>query len=165
MDLASDLGLMWMPGQCSDDLDHPPVFTEPAKIIAEWDRIYGLYDLLIPAFVAQQSGATNSGAVKAEAREYVDMFSKHAGNRPLQSPFFHFGREFIDRGGGHSAEIPEARFDRLEAVFRGRFQLLENGAFNANGAADEPLDPPSRDARIRAERCVCVCMCMSAALR
>jgi hypothetical protein len=77
-------------------IHNPPVFTEPAKIIAEWDRIYGLYDLLIPAFVAQQGagGAAKGGAVKAEAREYMDLFRKHA-EEPLLPYYQHLGGDFL----------------------------------------------------------------------
>jgi hypothetical protein len=70
-----------------------PTFDSPSEIIPEFERIWGLYDLLIPAFAS--GGSDHSAATIAAAKEYLRAFDRHA-ERPLMAYYRHYGGHFLD---------------------------------------------------------------------
>ncbi|MCU7936628.1 MAG: hypothetical protein KZQ99_17410 [Candidatus Thiodiazotropha sp. (ex Dulcina madagascariensis)] len=69
-----------------------PGFEKPEDIIPEFDRIWTLYDILIPAFVKGDSAVTSE--IKQAAKAYVHYFDRHA-EKPLLPYYDAFGGGFL----------------------------------------------------------------------
>lgn len=76
-----------------------PAFEKPEDIIPEFERIWTLYDILIPAFV--KGDAAVSMEIKQAAKQYVHYFDRHA-EKPLSPYYDMFGGDFL-RWVGHVA--------------------------------------------------------------
>jgi hypothetical protein len=68
-----------------------PAFDSPDEIIPEFNRIWALYDVLIPAFC---NAASDTESVRRAAREYLYYFHRHA-EKPLLPYYFYFGGAFL----------------------------------------------------------------------
>jgi len=68
-----------------------PVFEKADDIIPEFDRIWELYDVLIPAFLENQ--VAGQGTIEA-ARKYLEYFDRHA-EKPMMAYYRHFGGRFL----------------------------------------------------------------------
>jgi hypothetical protein len=69
-----------------------PSFEKPEEIVPEFDRIWTLYDLLIPAFVAGESVVSEE--IRQAAKAYAHYFERHA-EKPLMPFYDLFGGEFL----------------------------------------------------------------------
>ncbi|MES9825567.1 MAG: hypothetical protein ABW127_14160 [Candidatus Thiodiazotropha endolucinida] len=76
-----------------------PAFEKPEDIIPEFERIWTLYDILIPAFV--KGDAAVSMEIKQAAKQYVHYFDRHA-EKPLLPYYDMLGGDFL-RWVGHVA--------------------------------------------------------------
>ncbi|MEW8585108.1 MAG: hypothetical protein AB2531_05035, partial [Candidatus Thiodiazotropha sp.] len=68
-----------------------PAFEKPEDIIPEFDRIWTLYDILIPAFLKGDAG---NEELKTAAKAYVHYFDRHA-EKPLLPFYDLFGGDFL----------------------------------------------------------------------
>jgi len=73
------IGVKEFSAQISNVPDQPwihsrPAFDSPDDIIPEYNRIWGLYDVLIPAIQANDDSKT----IREAAKEYVYYFHRHA---------------------------------------------------------------------------------------
>lgn len=69
-----------------------PAFEKPEDIIPEFDRIWTLYDMLIPAFL-KADGAV-SKEIREAAKQYIHYFDRHA-EKPLMPFYDLFGGDFL----------------------------------------------------------------------
>jgi hypothetical protein len=69
-----------------------PVFESPKDIIPEFERIWTLYDILIPEFA--KGGTRVSVEIKQAARLYIEYFERHA-EKPLMPYYDLFSGEFL----------------------------------------------------------------------
>lgn len=69
-----------------------PVFDNPDDIIPEFERIWTLYDMLIPAFIKAE--ASVSAEIKQAAKQYVHYFDRHA-EKPLLPYYDVFSGDFL----------------------------------------------------------------------
>ncbi|MBT3015730.1 MAG: hypothetical protein AB2669_20585 [Candidatus Thiodiazotropha endolucinida] len=69
-----------------------PAFEKPEDIIPEFERIWTLYDMLIPAFLKGDAGI--SAEIKQAAKQYVHYFDRHA-EKPLLPFYDVFGGDFL----------------------------------------------------------------------
>ncbi|MBT3046312.1 MAG: hypothetical protein G8D61_04565 [gamma proteobacterium symbiont of Ctena orbiculata] len=69
-----------------------PAFDKPEDIIPEFDRIWTLYDMLIPAFLNPDAGISEE--IKQAAKAYVHYFDRHA-EKPLLPFYDLFGGDFL----------------------------------------------------------------------
>ncbi|MET0009695.1 MAG: hypothetical protein ABW124_08105 [Candidatus Thiodiazotropha sp. 6PLUC9] len=69
-----------------------PSFENPNEIIPEFERIWTLYDILIPEYIR---GSMNvSSEIKQAAKAYVGYFERHA-EKPLMPYYELFSGEFL----------------------------------------------------------------------
>jgi hypothetical protein len=69
-----------------------PAFDKPEDILPEFERIWVLYDVLIPAF--QKGGAGAGEEVRQAAKQYVLYFERHA-EKPLLPYYDVFSGDFL----------------------------------------------------------------------
>jgi hypothetical protein len=69
-----------------------PAFDKPEDIIPEFERIWTLYDMLIPAFL--KTDGSVSDEIKQAARQYVHYFDRHA-EKPLLPYYDVFSGDFL----------------------------------------------------------------------
>ncbi len=69
-----------------------PVFAKAEDIIPEFNRIWALYDILIPAY--ENQNIAPSDEVEKAAREYKTFFNRHA-EKPLLPFYEHFSGGFL----------------------------------------------------------------------
>jgi hypothetical protein len=69
-----------------------PAFDKPEDIIPEFNRLWTLYDILIPAFVRREAGI--SAEVGQAAKDYIHYFDRHA-EKPLLPYYQKFGGDFL----------------------------------------------------------------------
>ncbi len=70
-----------------------PTFRNPAEIVPEFERIWSLYDILIPGFLAEDKKPARE--VVDAAKEYLRYFDRHA-EKPFLKYYQHFGGAFLD---------------------------------------------------------------------
>ncbi|MES9924171.1 MAG: hypothetical protein ABW152_08775 [Candidatus Thiodiazotropha endolucinida] len=69
-----------------------PAFDKPEDIIPEFEKIWTLYDILIPAFLKGDDGV--SAEIKLAAKEFVYYFERHA-EKPLLPYYDVFSGDFL----------------------------------------------------------------------
>ena len=69
-----------------------PSFESPGEIIPEFERIWTLYDILIPAFF--KGNANASTEIKQAAKAFVGYFERHA-EKPLMPYYEVFSGGFL----------------------------------------------------------------------
>jgi hypothetical protein len=93
--LTLDFFAMDMPNQMppSPWIHNRPAFEKPEEIIPEFEHIWTLYDMLIPAFLKQEQRPV-SEKIKQAAKEYGHYFERHA-EKPLQPYYNLFSGDFL----------------------------------------------------------------------
>ncbi len=69
-----------------------PTFANAEDIIPEFNRIWTLYDILVPAYENQNIALSDE--IKKAANEYIILFNRHA-EKPLLPFYEHFGGDFL----------------------------------------------------------------------
>jgi hypothetical protein len=73
-------------------IHNKPAFDKPEDIIPEFERIWTLYDLLIPAFLQKNAGVSEE--TRRAARQYLHYFERHA-EKPLLPYYDLFSGDFL----------------------------------------------------------------------
>ena len=76
----------------ADPNDLGPKFDSPKDIIPEYERIWKLYDKLIPAFTNKPDSINNE--LKESASDYLKYFEQHL-VKPLQADYEKHGGDFL----------------------------------------------------------------------
>lgn len=70
----------------------PPTFPDPSALVATYERLYSLYDVLIPAYLEQRDRVTDT--TRESAREFRRLFDQLS-EPPLRPYYASFGGDFF----------------------------------------------------------------------